>query len=294
MSVDAASAAGTGPVIAQGVDDEPMAPNQRDPRAGTGVLIAVLCAAYTLFHLFVMVVYPLETWTYRMMHVCGGLIIGFLTYSALTQRSDGATAPARRGMAELALLGVAALGVGYGLAVIAYAWGAWWLAGVAMPPAFGFRTYGLPLAIGTGAAIVAGWLYSSRDRSRIYPGDLILCLASIAVLGYILFVVGALRMRAGTAMAQPGDLWAAVTGVMLILELTRRLTGLALVIIVAVFIGYSFLGPWLPGFLNHRGYTATRFFTYIFTDQGILGDPIAISSTYIILFIVFAAFLQAS
>ena len=294
MSVDAASAAGTGPVIAQGVDDEPMAPNQRDPRAGTGVLIAVLCAAYTLFHLFVMVVYPLETWTYRMMHVCGGLIIGFLTYSALTQRSDGATTPARRGMAELALLGVAAVGVGYGLAVIAYAWGAWWLAGVAMPPAFGFRTYGLPLAIGTGAAIVAGWLYSSRDRGRIYPGDLILCLASIAVLGYILFVVGALRMRAGTAMAQPGDLWAAVTGVMLILELTRRLTGLALVIIVAVFIGYSFLGPWLPGFLNHRGYTATRFFTYIFTDQGILGDPIAVSSTYIILFIVFAAFLQAS
>ena len=294
MSVDAASAAGTGPVIAQGVDDEPMAPNQRDPRAGTGVLIAVLCAAYTLFHLFVMVVYPLETWTYRMMHVCGGLIIGFLTYSALTQRNDGATTPARRGMAELALLGVAALGVGYGLAVIAYAWGAWWLAGVAMPPAFGFRTYGLPLAIGTGAAIVAGWLHSSRDRSRIYPGDLILCLASIAVLGYILFVVGALRMRAGTAMAQPGDLWAAVTGVMLILELTRRLTGLALVIIVAVFIGYSFLGPWLPGFLNHRGYTATRFFTYIFTDQGILGDPIAVSSTYIILFIVFAAFLQAS
>ncbi|MCB6575112.1 hypothetical protein LI165_13870, partial [Phascolarctobacterium faecium] len=73
----------------------------------------------------------------------------------------------------------------------------------------------LPLAIGTGAAIVAGWLYSSRDRGRIYPGDLILCLASIAVLGYILFVVGALRMRAGTAMAQPGDLWAAVTGVML-------------------------------------------------------------------------------
>ena len=92
MSVDAASAAGTGPVIAQGVDDEPMAPNQRDPRAGTGVLIAVLCAAYTLFHLFVMVVYPLETWTYRMMHVCGGLIIGFLTYSALMQRSDSATA----------------------------------------------------------------------------------------------------------------------------------------------------------------------------------------------------------
>ncbi|WP_410218598.1 TRAP transporter permease [Paracoccus sp. (in: a-proteobacteria)] len=294
MSSDAAPAAGTGPVIAQGVDEEPMAPNQRDPQARTGQLIAILCATYTIFHLVVMVLYPLETWTYRMIHVCGGLIIGFLTYAALTQRGDASEGPARRTAPELALLAVAVLGIGYGFAIVAYAWLAWWIAGVAMPPAFGFRTYGLPLAIGSGAAIVAGWLYSSRDRSRIYPGDLLLCFASIAVLGYILFVVGALRMRAGTGMAQPGDLWAALTGVLLILELTRRLTGLALVIIVGVFIAYSFLGPWLPGFLNHRGYTATRFFTYIFTDQGVLGDPIAVSSTYIILFIVFAAFLQAS
>lgn len=294
MSADAAPAAGTGPVIAQGVDEEPMAPNQRDPGARIGMLIAVLCAAYTIFHLTVMVLYPLETWAYRMFHVCGGLVIGFLTYSALTQdktAQDGATRP---GPLELALLAVAALGIGYGFVIIAYAWLSWWLAGVAMPPAFGFRTYGLPLAGGTAAAIIAGWLFSSRDRGRIYPADVLLCFASVAVLGYILFVVGGLRMRAGTAMAQPGDLWAAVTGVMLILELTRRLTGLALVIIVGVFIAYSFLGPWLPGFLNHRGYTATRFFTYIFTDQGVLGDPIAVSSTYIILFIVFAAFLQAS
>ncbi|TJZ91748.1 TRAP transporter permease [Paracoccus gahaiensis] len=293
MSVDAASAAGTGPVLAQGVDDEPMASNQRDPRARTGLLIAVLCAAYTIFHLVVMVLYPLETWAYRMIHLCGGLVIGFLTYSALSQTSD-APAEKRRGPAELALLGVAAIGIGYGFVIIAYAWGAWWLAGVALPPAFGFRTYGLPLVIGTVAAIVAAWRHSSRDRGRIYPADLLLCLSAIAVLGYILFVVGALRMRAGTGMAQPGDLWAALTGILLILELTRRLTGLALVVIVGVFIAYSFLGPWLPGFLNHRGYTATRFFTYIFTDQGVLGDPIAVSSTYIILFIVFAAFLQAS
>ena len=293
MSAPDAHMAQNGPVIAQGVDDEPMAPNQRDARARAGLIIAVLCAAYTVFHLAVMVVYPLETWAYRMIHVCGGLVIGFLTYSALTQTDETAPA-AKRGPVELALLGVGALGIGYGFVIIAYAWLAWWVAGVARPPAFGFATYGLPLAIGTVAAIVAGWRFSSRDRARIYAGDLLLCFASVAVLGYILFVVGALRMRAGTGMAQPGDLWAAVTGVMLILELTRRLTGLALVGIVGVFIAYSFLGPWLPGFLNHRGYTATRFFTYIFTDQGVLGDPIAVSSTYIILFIVFAAFLQAS
>jgi TRAP transporter 4TM/12TM fusion protein len=57
---------------------------------------------------------------------------------------------------------------------------------------------------------------------------------------------------------------------------------------------YAFIGPWLPGILEHRGYTPSRFFTYVYTDQGILGPTTAISSTYIILFVAFAAFLQAS
>ena len=62
----------------------------------------------------------------------------------------------------------------------------------------------------------------------------------------------------------PGDMWAAITGVLLIVEITRRLAGLALVIIAGIFVAYAFLGPWLPGILAHRGYEAKRFFTYIF------------------------------
>ncbi|MGE4373921.1 MAG: TRAP transporter permease [Xanthobacter sp.] len=280
-------------VIAQGVDEEPLASNQRDPKARMGLLLAVLCALYAAFHIFVMNVYPLETWTYRMLHLSGGLIIGFLTYSALSQSED-ASPVTRRSPLELIVLIGAAVGVGYGFAMIAYAWCGWWFAGTAMPNRFIFQSYGIPLLIGTLLALVAGWIWSPKNRGRIYEGDWLLGLASIAMLGYILFVVGSLRLRAGTSMAQPADLYAALVGVILILELTRRLTGLALVVIVSIFIAYSFLGPWLPGFLNHRGYDAKRFFTYIFTDQGILGDPIAVSSTYIILFIIFAAFLQVS
>ncbi|HEU0222332.1 MAG TPA: TRAP transporter fused permease subunit, partial [Paracoccaceae bacterium] len=42
------------------------------------------------------------------------------------------------------------------------------------------------------------------------------------------------------------------------------------------------------------GYAIDRFFSYIYTDNGILSDPVAVSSTYIILFIIFSAFLSAS
>ena len=50
----------------------------------------------------------------------------------------------------------------------------------------------------------------------------------------------------------------------------------------------------MPGIFEHRGYEAKRFFSYIFTDNGILSAPVAISSTYIILFVIFAAFLQTT
>ncbi|EKF60846.1 TRAP-type transport system, fused permease [Agrobacterium albertimagni AOL15] len=282
-----------GPIVAQNVDDEPVASNQRLHANWTNKAIIVLCIAYTAFHIGVMNLYPLETWTYRLIHVCGGLLLGFLIYSAV-QLPVAVPERVRRNPIEWLLLLVGVGGIGYGFAMIAYAWGAYWVAGIARPPAFVFSTYGLPLLAGTAAALLAAWFFPSRDRTRVDWADYALGVASIAVLGYILFNVGPLRLRAGTAMAQPADFYAALVGVILILEVTRRVAGLALVVIASIFILYSFAGPYLPGFLAHRGYEARRFFTYIFTDQGILSDPVAVSSTYIILFITFAAFLQAS
>jgi TRAP-type uncharacterized transport system fused permease subunit len=51
----------------------------------------------------------------------------------------------------------------------------------------------------------------------------------------------------------------------------------------------------LPGILAvQSAYTWQRFFGHVYSDAGILGPTTAVSSTYIILFIIFAAFLQAS
>ncbi|MBB4018405.1 TRAP transporter 4TM/12TM fusion protein [Chelatococcus caeni] len=286
-----------GAVLAHGVDDEPLAGNQRDFTGGVGAgLMVALCILYTAFHIGVMNFYPLETWTYRLIHVAGGLVLGFLLFSAagISAAPTEAGRPLRVVPLEWPLLIVGAGGIGYAAAMIAFAWGGWWLTGAARPPAFVFETYGLPLTAGMVAALAGAWFFPERARGRLHWADVLLAVAAVTVLGYILFNVGALRLRAGTALAQTADFYAALVGVILILEATRRLAGLALVVIAAIFILYSFAGPYLPGFLAHRGYTPTRFFTYIYTDQGILGDTTAVSSTYIILFITFAAFLQAS
>jgi TRAP transporter 4TM/12TM fusion protein len=277
----------------EAADIEPVAANQKVFAGRAGRVVAALCIGYAAFHIAVMNVYPLETWTYRLIHVAGGLFLGFLLFAAQTidREAPGARV---RGAADRALLGLAAAGILYGFACTAIAWIAREALGAAPPPPVLFASYGPPLLVGTLAALAHGWVFPDRRDARVNPADLLLGLSAVAVCLYIIFNVGPLRLRAGTALATPGDMWAALTGVILILELTRRLAGLALVVIVGVFVAYSFVGPWLPGFLEHRGYGAKRFFTYVYTDQGILGPTTAISSTYIVLFVTFAAFLQAS
>jgi TRAP transporter 4TM/12TM fusion protein len=279
--------------LAEGVDVEPRSFNQREFAGWMRYTIIAMCIGYTVFHIGVMNLYPLETWTYRLIHVAGGLVIGFLMFASFAVNEDN-PAVRRTGLASMAVLLLAAAGILYGLFCMLVAWGGWWFQGTAAPPAFVFGTFGIPLLAGTCLAVAHSWVFHDQRGDRLNYADILLALAAIAVCLYIIYNAPMLRLRAGTALAQPGDMWASIAGVILILEMTRRLAGLALVIIAGVFILYSFVGPWLPGFLQHRGYTVSRFFTYVYTDQGILGPTTAISSTYIILFVTFAAFLQAS
>src|SRR5690625_6758092 len=61
-----------------------------------------------------------------------------------------------------------------------------------------------------------------------------------------------------------------------------------------LFILYVFAVPYLPGILNHAGYSIERFTTYVYGLDGVFGVTTDVSSKYIILFIIFGAFLQMS
>ncbi|OIQ32606.1 MAG: C4-dicarboxylate ABC transporter permease [Alphaproteobacteria bacterium MedPE-SWcel] len=274
------------------VDEDPLSSNQRDFQGPRHMLIAALCVAYSVFHLMVMNVYPLETWAYRLSHVGGGLFLGFLLFGAAPLY--GTSNPQQRNLLSLGLLAAAGAGILYGAVAVISVWLNGAYLGNALPPSWAMSTFGIPLAAGSALAVVHGWVFPQTDRRQFSLADILLATAAIVATAYLIFFARQLQLRAGMPMALPGDMWAAITGVILIIELTRRLAGMALVIIAGVFVAYAFLGPWLPGIFEHRGYTAKRFFSYIFTDNGVLGAPIAISSTYIILFVIFAAFLQTT
>lgn len=84
-----------------------------------------------------------------------------------------------------------------------------------------------------------------------------------------------------------------VIGIFVLVEAARRMLGRAFAIIIIVFLAYAFLGQYLPGMLQHRGYHLSWIIDHIFfTTEGILGIPLGVSATYIFIFILFGTFLE--
>ncbi|WP_170765109.1 TRAP transporter permease [Ruegeria lacuscaerulensis] len=267
------------------------ATSELDRAQGLMKIWFLLCAVYAGWHLYVLNIAPLETWTFRILHIAGALMLGFGLSANLSVRAatEGAKKRFSGILGGLALVAVLVAFGSLSAAVLTMKPGA------QAPPDWTLAPYGWTLAGGALLAILTGWIRPAR-QGQLPLADIALIVATVASCGFILFSLDtlSLRLRAGTPFADENNGWAAFVIVVLIAELTRRLAGLALVVITLAFIAYAFLGPWMPGFLEHRGYDLKRFFTYIVTDNGLLGPTTAVSSTYIILFIVFAAFLQSS
>lgn len=153
-----------------------------------------------------------------------------------------------------------------------------------------FRSTHLVFGLVLGLILYSGW---KTKKNSVAIFDWILIAASLYVGWYIYSNLDQLIFRFGVTPTTM-DFVVALLGILLVLELTRRTSGWTLPVLAMVFIIYSFAGPWLPGFLSHGGYSVERFATYVFSLDGVFGVTTDVSSRYIILFIIFGAFLQKS
>jgi TRAP transporter 4TM/12TM fusion protein len=161
---------------------------------------------------------------------------------------------------------------------------------------FGVLTAQLQRSIHLGFALALVFLlFPARKKNRskkhkVAWYDIILALASIAIGAYWPINIDDLVMRVG--QVTPVDFCFGAAAILLVLEATRRAVGLAITTIAIVFMVYAVYGPYMPGFLAHRGLELDRLIqTMFYTTEGILGTPIAVSSTYIFLFLLFGSFL---
>ncbi|MBI5968275.1 MAG: TRAP transporter permease [Deltaproteobacteria bacterium] len=91
------------------------------------------------------------------------------------------------------------------------------------------------------------------------------------------------------------DLALGIILTVILLEAARRSIGLAMPITAIFFIIYAYIGPYLPGLLRHAGQNTEAIVDQLYmTTEGIFGIPLGVSATYVILFVIFGAFLERS
>jgi TRAP transporter 4TM/12TM fusion protein len=132
-----------------------------------------------------------------------------------------------------------------------------------------------------------------RFRHRVMWWDWLLAAAGIATTVYL--VGGGDEFFDRSILPNDWDIAFGCLLIVLVLEAMRRTTGWILPVITGCFLAYAFFGPYLPAPWTHKGYEVPRLVGHMYmTLEGIYGTAVNVSSTLIILFTIYGAFLQYS
>ena len=132
-----------------------------------------------------------------------------------------------------------------------------------------------------------------RFRHRVMWWDWALAAAGIATAAYL--IAGGDDFFDRSIVPNQWDIVFGVGLAVLVLEAMRRTTGWIMPFVTICFLLYAFFGEYLPAPWTHKGYEIPRLVGHMYmTLEGIYGTAINVSSTLIILFTIYGAFLQFS
>ena len=93
----------------------------------------------------------------------------------------------------------------------------------------------------------------------------------------------------------PVELILGIVGILILLEATRRVIGVPLVVIAVCFLLFSYFGQYAPDIISHGGLSLKRLVGFQWFDQeAIFGIPIGVSVDFIFLFVLFGALLETA
>ncbi len=133
--------------------------------------------------------------------------------------------------------------------------------------------------------------FKNSPRNRVPLQDWLFALTGTAAAMYLFVFYRDLSTRPGAPITM--DIAAAVTGLLLLLEATRRALGPALMIVAGLFLVYIFAGPMMPEVISHRGASLAKAASHLWiTSEGVFGIALGVSTSFVFLFVLFGALLE--
>ncbi len=133
--------------------------------------------------------------------------------------------------------------------------------------------------------------FASSPRDHVPVSDWIMAVLGALSAAYLYIFYASISSRVGAPIAQ--DYVAAIVGMILLLEATRRSLGPALAIVAITFLAYTFLGPYMPGIIAHKGNSLGEVVNHQWiTTSGVFGIAVGVSTSFVFLFVLFGALLD--
>jgi len=164
-------------------------------------------------------------------------------------------------------------------------------AGIATMPITIQRAVHLTFAIVAVYILFPATRKGSKTSTPLY--DWILAAAGGVVCAYIVVFFNDIARRGAEPL--PYEIWLGVAAILLVLEAGRRVVGNVLPCLSIIFLAYCYFGNYVPGMFQIRGYSVSRIIQHMYlTPEGIFGLALGVSATFVIVFIIFGAFLSQS
>ncbi|KIX15109.1 TRAP transporter permease [Dethiosulfatarculus sandiegensis] len=148
------------------------------------------------------------------------------------------------------------------------------------------------LAFGLFLALLSFPAFVKSPKSRIPKIDWILCIAGVVSCLYVTVFYDDISERLGGTHTV-AEIVISVIGLLCLMEATRRIVGLPMVLVASVFALYAFGGRYMPSVIAHAGVSLNRFVDHLWlTPEGIFGLPIGVSNGFIFLYVLFGSLLD--
>ena len=150
------------------------------------------------------------------------------------------------------------------------------------------------LTLFVGCIIILGFLTYPAKKGHVHVNsmpwyDIVLMVVGSACFFY--FAANALPLIKLATRIEPIHVVIGVIGILVLVELCRRCVGIPILCVVGVLLVYTFYNQLS---FNLSFYSALKNIVYklFYTTSGVIGTPINVCFTYIVLFIIFGAFLE--